>query len=96
MISIGTNLFKFDVVSLCDSPRNREDGERDIVVQERFSVFDGKDDVIVGIICVVGSSEEDHALILFGNRGFPNLPPRYPRQAAGKYPAGIIYPMSLP
>jgi hypothetical protein len=53
-------------------------------LQESFSVFNWKDDVIVCFIDVVVSSFEAHASSVLENRGFSNFPTWYPWQATGK------------
>ena len=61
MIFITADLFKVDVVALSDFPRNLFNRERDIIAKQRFAVFDGKNDVIVGIVSIVVCSDQSHA-----------------------------------
>ena len=39
-------------------------GERDFICQQRFTVFDGKDDVVMGVIDIVACFNDGHAPIL--------------------------------
>ena len=50
MINVAPDLFELNVVSLFNLLRDFGDGERDLIAQQSFSVFDGKNDVIVSII----------------------------------------------
>ena len=62
MVVVSANLFEVDVVAEGNFMRNAYDGERNIVVKQRFAIFDGKDEVIVGIICIVVCFNNGHAL----------------------------------
>jgi len=62
VIAIGTDLFKVDVVAEGNFLRNLLDCERDVVGEQRFSIFDGKDEVIVSFICIVVRFLNGHAL----------------------------------
>lgn len=92
VVLVSSNLFKVDVIACSNFLRNLCNSERNVVGKKGFAVLDRKDEVIVGVVRIVVSLANDHARILVGNRGFPNLPPRIPRQAAGKSAARIISP----
>ena len=64
MVSIGSNLFEFDIVSQTNFLRDMDNGERDLISQQGLSVFNRKDDVVVGVVDVVESSSKAHAPIL--------------------------------
>ena len=70
VVLVATEFFKFNVISLANFLRYVVNGERDVVVEESFAVFDGKDDVIVSIVYIVVSAGKGHALSLSGNQGF--------------------------
>ena len=60
MVLVSANLFEVDVVAEGNFMRNAYNGERDIMVKQRFAVFDGKDEVIVGIVCIVVGFDDGH------------------------------------
>ena len=64
MVSIGSNLFELDIVSQTNFLRDMDNGERDLICQKGLSVFNRKDDVVVGVVDVVESSSKAHAPIL--------------------------------
>ena len=64
MVSIGSNLFELDIVSQTNFLRDIDNSERYLVCQKGFSVFNRKDDVVVGVVDVVESSFQAHAPIL--------------------------------
>ena len=64
VILVIANLFKFNVISLRDFLRNITDSERYLVGKERFTIFNGKDDVVVGIVCIVACFVYGHAYSL--------------------------------
>ena len=70
MVSISANLFKLHIVSLSDFLCYVNNGERDVISEQRLTIFDGKDNVVVRVIHVMGGPAESHALILCENRGF--------------------------
>ena len=61
VILVITNLFKFNVISIRDFPRNVTNGERYFVRKQGFTVFDGKDNVVVGFIDVVVGLDYGHS-----------------------------------
>ena len=82
VIEICTDFFKSDVIAEGDFLRNLCDRERDIVLEQRFTIFDGKDNVVVGVIDVVTGMDDGHArsiqletkgfqTFLWGTRGKP-------------------------
>ena len=90
VVLITSDFLKFNVISASNFLCQFANSERNVVLQESFSVFNGKDDVIVCFIDIVVSAFEAHASSLLENRGSSNFPTWYPRQAAGKSPVGII------
>lgn len=61
VVIVATDLFKLNVITFADCLRNLDNGERDLVGQQSFAVFDRKDDVVVGVIDIVVSMDEGHA-----------------------------------
>ena len=62
MVLVGADAFEVDVVAEGNFMRNAYDSERDVVVKQRFAVFDGKDEVVVGIIGIVVCFDNGHGL----------------------------------
>ncbi len=61
MIPIGSDLFEGDVISLTDFFGNLLDRERDSIGQQGFTVFYGKNNVVVGFIDVMVGMDDRHA-----------------------------------
>ncbi len=62
VITIGSDLFKGNVVAERNLLRSGNNSERDVVGKQCFAVFDGKDEVVVSFICIVVSFNDGHAL----------------------------------
>ena len=81
VIEVVAKLLKLDIISFTDFLRHAVDGERDAVDQQRFAVFDGKDDVVVGTVCIVVCFDDGHASYCIRKPRFPDLPTRSSRQS---------------
>src|SRR3989344_775600 len=64
VVGVTADFFKVDVVAGSDFLSDGSDRKRDVIRKERFAVFDGKDDVVVGIVGIVVSFDDGHAPIL--------------------------------
>ncbi len=64
MVLVASDLFEFNVVAESNSLCDLCNSERDVVLQKSFSVFDWKDDVVMGIIYVMMCFLQAHASML--------------------------------
>ena len=90
MVLIATQFFKFDVISLANFLRYVVNGERDIVRKQSLAVFDGKDDVVVGIVYIVVGMLKGHALVYQETKVSWTFLSGTPRQAAGKTAVAVF------
>lgn len=65
MVEIVPDAFEVYIVPLSDFLSYRRDSSRDLLRQESFSVFNGKNKVVVSVIDIVESTVEGHAPILY-------------------------------
>ena len=84
MILICSNLLKYDVVSLTDLLRDFYDGVRNGIGQQAFSVFNGKNDVVVRIVCVVECLNWTHPSVVAETEGFRTFLQGAARQSRGE------------
>ena len=64
MVAIGAHLFKDDVIAFLNGMGDFLNCCGDWCGEQRLAVFDGKDDVIVGVVYAVVASDDAHAGIL--------------------------------
>lgn len=89
MVTISAELFETDVVAFGNFLRDGCDGERNIVVEQRFAVFDGKDKVVVGIIRLVVGFLDGHARSLIWKPRVSKPSSKVP--AASRGAMGVVY-----
>lgn len=64
VVPVRANLFKLHVIPRTDFLRYRDYRERDLIGQQWFTVLNGKDDVVMGVVHVVVSPFQSHAPIV--------------------------------
>ena len=90
VVIIISQFFKFNVIAESDFLCDRANGERDIILQKSFSVFNGKDNVVVGLVCIVVCFLNGHASSLTWKPRVSKPSYMAPAASRGEIPAGII------
>ena len=65
VVTIAPHLLDSEVVAVCDFLSQADQGERDIMRNNRFAVFNREDKVVVSIIRVVVCFQHGHALAYY-------------------------------
>ena len=64
VILISADLFELNVIAEGDFLRDLDNREREVIGEQGFAVFDGKDNVVVSFIDIVVGMFDGHASIL--------------------------------
>ena len=83
VIAVSADFFKCNVVAFLDLLGDIQNCSANMRLQESFSVFDRKDEVIVGVVCTVVGVYDAHAGSIPENRTFSDFRLRNPPQGAG-------------